>query len=256
MKFFRRKELRSVWADESRMPLEYGGIWESDLVLQRFYKDLWDMTMSAVTGAPVIELGGGGGFIRQYYPDVITSDLNRFPCTQLVCNATRLPFRAGSVGSLIAVAFFHHCVNPKQLFDEVQRVLKPSGRFVIFDPYISLLSRLVYALGTEEDCDLSQPPFETAPGKARIPLLEANIAKATIIFKKNRPLFEKLYPSLRIVSVDRVNLLRHIIAGSCLQKSPFPAWLYPVAGWVDRALNPMSKFTAISVRVVLEKTEV
>jgi len=59
MKFFRRKQWRSVWADESRMALEYGGIWESDLMLQRFYRAL-----------------------------------NPFPSTQRVCNATRLPFQA------------------------------------------------------------------------------------------------------------------------------------------------------------------
>jgi len=255
MKLFRRKQLRQIWADETRMAREYRGIWDSDPVLRRFYRDIWDMSVSQINGAPVVELGGGAGLIREYHPDVITTDLNRFPSTQLVCNATRLPFQSESVGGFLAVAFFHHCVDPKPLFDEVQRALKRGGRFVIFDPYISPLSRLVYALGTEEDCDLAEPPFAAATGRAGVPLLEANIAKATIIFKKYRQLFETTYPSLRIVSVDRINLLRHIVAGSCVQKSPFPSWLYPVAELADRALSPVSALTAVSVRVVLEKVE-
>ena len=256
MKFFRRKELRPVWADESRMTQEYRGVWDSEPVLRRFYRDLWGMAMSPVTGAPVVELGGGAGFIRECYPEVITTDLNRFPSTQLVCNATRLPFETESVGNFIAVAFFHHCVDPKLLFDEVQRVLKPGGRFVILDPYISPLARLIYTFGTEEDCDLSEPPFGVTVGKAGVPLLEANIAKATIIFKKNRPLFERLYPNLRIVALDKINLFRHLIAGSCVQKSPFPRCLYPIAAFADSVLEPVSSFTAIALRVVLEKTEV
>jgi len=260
MKFFRRRQLRPVWADESQMVLEYRRIWEANPILRQFYRDVWACVMAPVLrgpvpAGPVVELGGGAGFIREFYPEVMTTDLNPFPSTQLVCDATRLPFADGSVGSFIAVAFFHHCVNAKQLFGEVGRALKPGGRFVIYDPYISPVARLVYAVATEEDLDLSEPPFETDRRAANVPLLEANVARGTLVFGRHRRLFEQTFPGLRVESVDRINLFRHIVAGSCVQRSPFPGWLYPVAGFIDRALHPVRGLTAMAMRVVLEKTE-
>jgi len=253
MRFFSRSELRDVWADEPRMILAYRKIWDASPILRRFYRDVWGYAMPYVRGSPVIELGGGAGFIRECYPEVISTDFLPFPESDLVCDATRLPFAAESIGSFVAVAFFHHCRNPRRLFAEVSRALAPGGRFIIFDPYISVASKVLYRFGTVESVDLNEAPLKSEEGAGESPLLEANVARATILFERNRAVFEEAFPNLRVVRIERENLFRHIAAGSCVQKSPFPDWCYPVACLLDRFLEPFRRFTGMCLVVVLEK---
>lgn len=253
MKWFRRKELLQVWEDEPSMMLQYRRIWDSSPVLRRFYRDLWGMAMTEVRDRPVVEIGGGAGLIREYYPEVITSDYHFTPWTNLVCDASRLPFSPESVGSYVAVAFFHHCVNPRRLFEEILRTLVPGGRCVIVDPYFGTIAPLIYRYGTDETFDLTEPPFETEARVSARPLLEANVARATVVFERHRSLFEQTFPSLRIASIEHVNLFRHIAAGSFVQKSPFPDWFYSLTRLLDTALIPVSRYTGICMKVVLEK---
>lgn len=253
MKLFRRKPLREIWANEPQMAQHYRGIWDTSPVLRRFYRDLWCWGMAGIDRLPRIEVGGGGGFIREHYPDIITTDILPFPESSVRCDASRLPFRDGSIGGIIGLAFFHHCTNPARFFIEVDRVLAPGGRIAIVDPYISPLSRIVYRFGTEEALDLTEEPFEREERDTPRPLLEANVARLTIVFARHREEFERRFPQLKIIAVERKNLLRHIAAGSCVQQSPFPQWCYPIASAIDTIFQPFAASMGMAMRVVLEK---
>ena len=253
MKWFRRKELRDVWSDEAKMTQHYRHIWDNSPVLRRFYTELWDWALEEVHDAPVVELGGGAGLIRTLHPHVVTTDLLPFPWSSLRCDASQLPFADNSVAALLCIGFFHHCVNPHHFFQEIQRVLKPQGRLIIIDPWIAPLSRWVYRLGTDEDLDLNEPPFETSRQTSNAPLLSANVARATNIFGRHADEFQQHFPNLQLVQLQRVNLFRHLIAGSCVQKSPFPTWTYPLASFLDSTLGPLRSLTSMCAKIVLEK---
>jgi ubiquinone/menaquinone biosynthesis C-methylase UbiE len=58
-----------------------------------------------------------------------------------------LPFRAGSFSLVTANMVVEHLADPAKTFAEVQRVLKPHGKFIFITPnsrgYITALTRLV-----------------------------------------------------------------------------------------------------------------
>ena len=253
MKKFHRKELRDIWYDEPSMVRRYQAIWNGNISLQRLYRHLCSLVMQDVTGNPVVELGGGSGLFREFYPQVKITDINPFPGIDVRCDASKLPLKNDSVGSFVSIGFLHHCVNPRRLFEEIQRTLKPGGRFVLSDPAVTPVSRIIFKYATHEGLDMLEPPFEQVSRQAQHPLLEANIARACIIFEKNRKLFEQNFPGLRIVRIERHNLFRNIISGSFIMKSSFPEWMYPVVSLADTVLHPLNGLLGMLMKVVLEK---
>lgn len=64
----------------------------------------------------------------------------------VLANAERLPFASSSFDLVTASMVAEHLEHPERVFEEVARVLRPGGKFVVFTPnkwnYAMLLSRL------------------------------------------------------------------------------------------------------------------
>ncbi len=232
---------------------QYRTIWDSNPTLKKFYANLWEWGIKECTIGPIVELGGGAGLIRDYNPNIITTDLLPFPESNMQCNATQLPFKENSVGCFLGIAFFHHCPNPSALFEEIYFALKPGGCFVIIDPYISFLSRWIYKIATDEAVDLNESPFDNNYHHENNPLLDANVARATIVFFSQRKKYDTLFPQLRVHSIECINLFRHIAAGSCVQQFPLAPVFYPPAKLLDELLYPLRMYTGMCMKVVLQK---
>lgn len=99
-------------------------------------------------GARLLDLGCGSGIFTQLLQargyDCIGLDLSQkllqlgkqeTPAIHYVqADVEALPFASSSVDFVILSCLVHHLPNPQRCAEEVFRILKPSGKFVAFDP--------------------------------------------------------------------------------------------------------------------------
>ena len=52
----------------------------------------------------------------------------------IVCDAEKLPIRDNSIDLLLCVEVLEHLINPKDLLNEVRRILHPKGKFILTTP--------------------------------------------------------------------------------------------------------------------------
>ena len=100
-----------------------------------------------VSPAPVVEIGAGGGQLREWLPPelaaltthtepsepLLDALRRRYPDAHaLQAEATALPFASGSVGAVLALCVFDTLPDLASVRDELRRVLRPGGAVVHF----------------------------------------------------------------------------------------------------------------------------
>lgn len=109
-----------------------------------------------------LELGCGGGHVVRYIastyglactgtdvdPDMVRNAEERSEGMEDVCfmtvDATDLPFENGSYDLALSFGILHHIADWRSVFDEVSRVLRPGGDYVLGDfCYSKFSSRLL-----------------------------------------------------------------------------------------------------------------
>ena len=97
----------------------------------------------------------------------------------------------------------HHLRDPHLFFDEAARVLRPGGRLLMIEPYITPISYLGYRfLHHETICfDAYQQ------SKSKDDPWEGNLAMANIVFSRERNHWPKRHPTLRIVFKRKFSIL-------------------------------------------------
>ncbi len=93
----------------------------------------------------------------------------------------------------------HHLPAPRAFFAEAIRVLRPGGRVVLCEPYVSPLSYPIYKWFHEEPMDLGVDPLASHTGE-RDPF-DSNQAIPTLLFDRGRALFAAAFPALAVRSV-------------------------------------------------------
>ena len=112
----------------------------------------------------IVELGSGVGNIKSVIPQAICTDIFPNPWLDIVCNAYKMPFPNHSVSHLIIFDVFHHLERPKAFLAEARRVLIKGGYLIIFEPYISITSHIIYGsfhhepVALKEAIDLADKP--------------------------------------------------------------------------------------------------
>jgi SAM-dependent methyltransferase len=93
---------------------------------------------------PILEVGSyqvAGqetiGNLRPYFPatEYTGLDLRPGPGVDRVGSVEQLPFATGSIGTVIAMSTFEHVKQFWRGFDEVHRVLRPNGAFLVSCPF-------------------------------------------------------------------------------------------------------------------------
>jgi SAM-dependent methyltransferase len=134
--------------------------WENKPLLQKiyagFYRRILGLIDSRIEGR-IVEIGSGIGSLKSHLPEAIATDLFPNPWLDVVCDGYELPFQEQSLSHLVLFDVFHHLRAPNAFLREARRVLKPAGRLILFEPYVSLASMPVYGLLHHEGIGWRQP---------------------------------------------------------------------------------------------------
>lgn len=103
-----------------------------------------------------LEIGGAGGITKRLRPGWTVTDIRRSKGVDQVVDASNLPFAKETFDIIFAIDVIHHVSNLKELFAEVDRVLKPGGIFFIREPYWGPAAQLIWRFIHPEDFSLKR----------------------------------------------------------------------------------------------------
>ena len=211
---------------------EHRRAWQSNPALRVCYGHWYRRLREALPAhdlGPWIEIGSGPGFAREFIPELVLTDVVQAPWHERRMSAEALSFEDGSVGALLLFDVLHHVATPAAFFSEAARVLRPGGRILLCEPYISPVSRWVYRRFHPEPVDMSVDPLDTKTqdvDAAKDPFT-SNQATPTLIFCRDKARkFSRMFPQLGVVRVERLAGLAYPASGGFSRAPllPMPLW--------------------------------
>jgi SAM-dependent methyltransferase len=237
---------------------EHRRAWERNEAVRTLYGRWYGRVRESLPSpslGPWVEIGSGPGLARNFIPELELTDVVRAPWHSQELDAESLPFADGSIGALVLFDVLHHLPAGARFWAEASRVLRPGGRVVLCEPYISLLSYAVYRWFHEEGADMGVDPLSEMRGEAPGDPFEGNQAIPTLLFQRRKDEFHRRFPVLRLRRVEHLAGLSYPASGG-FSRTPFlpmPLWrlLLKVEDWLPRALFRWIGFRLLAV---VEKT--
>jgi len=227
-------------------------IWAAKPIIRRLYTKWYGHIKKALRPGRTLELGGGSGNLSGLLPEAITSDIVFEPWLDAVMDAHAIPFKEESLDNIVLFDVLHHLAAPAVFFHEVERVLRPKGRAIMMEPYVSWLSYPVYRFLHAEGMKWNTDPFLDQSLEGKEPF-EGNQAVPTLVFEKYRERFFMLFSGLNVIREQKLDSLIYPLSGGFHQPSLCPLFLWRFLEGLERLLNPLGSFLAFRLFIVLEK---
>jgi SAM-dependent methyltransferase len=215
-------------------------------IYQEWYRDIV-AALPPGHGA-VLELGAGGGFMSDFIPDLITSELFYCPNIRAVLDGLRLPFVAESLRGIVMTNVLHHLPQPRLFFGEATRCVRTGGAVVMIEPWVTPWSRFVYTRLHHEPFDPGTPSWELPTSG---PLSGANDALPWIIFTRDRQKFEQEFPQWQIEIIKPIMPFRYLVSGGVSLRNLAPSWSFELWRQIENALGRWSNQLAMFAQIVL-----
>jgi SAM-dependent methyltransferase len=220
-----------------------------------FLKDIYDewYEMLARELPPgegkVLELGSGGGYCAHFIPGLITSEVFQCSDVQVVVDAQRMPFADRSMRAIIMTNVMHHMPDVNRFFAQASRCLRPGGKILMIEPWITHWSSFIYKYFHHE-------PFRPEAAEwtyaSTGPLSGANIAVPWIVFARDRSKFESDFPEFSIERICPFLPFRYLISGGVGMRSLMPGFTRSAWAGLERMLESqmprLGMFALVSVR--------
>lgn len=227
-------------------------VWHRKPVLRKIYAEFYERIIQLIDptlAGPVVEIGSGIGNLKSHFPTAISTDLFPNPWLDLIFDGYEMPFEDGSISHLVMVDVFHHLRAPRAFLKEARRVLSPSGRVIMLEPYISLLSYPAYALH-HEGVNWSEPIF-MGEELRRPRNYYTGQGNTTRLFFSDE--YEGWLQGWEVLRAERIVSLRYLLSGGYSKPAMCPESLAPTARKLDEFLTQWSSLFAARCLVALQK---
>jgi SAM-dependent methyltransferase len=222
--------------------------------LRRIYDEWYRALAQRVPSGPgrVLELGSGAGFLEEYLPDVIRSEV--FHCTDvdLIADACQLPFATDSLRAIAMTDVFHHVPDVRRFMREASRTVRYGEVIAMVEPRATTWSRFVYSRVHHEPLrpDVTRWEFE-----ATGPLSSAYGALPWIVFARDRAAFERV-SQWTVEEITPGMPLRYLLSGGISMRTLMPEWTFAAWRGVERLMMPVMGDVAMFATIALRRGDV
>lgn len=221
--------------------------------LKRLYTDFYQRLKRSIPenalAGTIVELGSGGGFLKEMIPQVITSDVMALSHVDKHFSVFDMPFDDGAVDVFLMMDVFHHIKDASSFLQETARCLKKGGRMVMIEPASTLWGRFIWK-------NFHHEPFDPKAGwsfDGNDPLFSANGALPWIVFGRDLERFRTEFPSLKVLSVRFHTPLCYLFSGGVSMKQLMPSCFYSVIQGLETLLSPLNSFLGMFMTIEVEK---
>ena len=220
--------------------------------LRKIYEEWYRDIVAALPpcDGPVLELGSGAGFLNEFIPGLITSEIFATPGAALVMDAHAMPVRDGSLRAIVMTNVLHHLARPSRFFAEAARCVKPGGAIIMIEPWVTAWGRWVYTHLHHEAFEPEAPRWEFPQTG---PLSGANGALPWILFVRDRERFEQDFPMWKVQTIRPIMPFRYLISGGVSMRSLTPNWTFEIWKGLERCMSPWLNHWGMFAQIALTR---
>lgn len=251
--FTTNTKLKEAWPDP--VAATYA---QRDILLKKpsfleWHRTVYEMVCADLAcGDKNLEIGAGSSFLYEYIPGLIKANVIHIQDNDITFNAYCMPFRYNSLDNIIIINVLHHFNDPFEFFHQANKALRPGGRILISDPYISYLSFFAWKFLHPESCDMRRPGYDSIKGN---PLHEANSATATLLFIKNERQFLDRFSDFMLIKRKYHTIFHYWMAGGYNFPSLIPIKSLKIVTAMEKIFAPFSSILSSFIFVVIEKNK-
>lgn len=225
-------------------------------LLEEIYLDFYARISTEIPAdrfPKTLELGSGGGFLKELAPHVITSECVAVPGLERVVDACKIheAFEEGELDAICALNVFHHLPDAAGFLSGASRVLRQGGRIVLVEPWFTPVGQWFHRLIHHEP-SVDDANFWGIVGNGR--MTAANTRLPTSVFRDSDERFARDFPTLRIVRREPFHKWLYLVSGGLQINTRIPRRLArKLVSW-DRKSVTGDRLTGIFALVVVERT--
>jgi SAM-dependent methyltransferase len=189
----------------------------------------------------ILEVGSGTSPLKQFLPNIITSDVLDLDYLDLVFDCHGIDkldaIKDNSIDVITLTNVLHHLKNPIAFLNRAASKLKSGGKVIATEPFFSVLSTPVFKFLHHEAVDfrISEPELEKVEG----PLASANIALPWLIFFRQREWLQRLNENFDVATLSTrpFSALSYMATGGISRRFRIPHFVYRWLFLVDLAMS-------------------
>jgi SAM-dependent methyltransferase len=189
----------------------------------------------------ILEIGSGTSPLKQFHPNVVTSDVLNLDYLDLVFDCHDIDkvdaIKDNSLDVITLTNVLHHLKSPIAFLNRAATKLKPGGKAIATEPFFSVASTLIYKYLHQEPAvfGIVEPELTKVHG----PLASANQALAWLIFFRRREWLRRLDDNYDVgnLLLRPFSALSYMATGGISRRLPVPHWLYRTLFPIDLAFS-------------------